>query len=248
MFREFFNGKKIYKGINPDESGVFGAAFQSGIFSFDNNNSNILKNLLIIKAIPISLGVETIDKTQSLIVFRNTALPAKKSRVFTTTRNNQTEISIKIYEGDFCQSTKNDLIGVLNFSEFDQVPKGVPRIEIIFDIDSHGFIKVTARDKSTDNSKTISIDVDNIETPIKNADIDEYDPIKGLENLCFTTRDLLFNDKMPKNMSQENKDLVKLEINDTIDWMMSSNRDDNSTYEEKQIKLEKFIKEKKYNK
>lgn len=247
LFREFFNGKKIYKGINPDESAVFGAAFQSGIISFDTNMSNILNDLLIIQAIPISLGVETKDEKQSLIIFRNRELPAKLSSVFTTTRNNQKEISIKIFEGDFCQSTKNDLIGVLNFSEVSQAPKGVPRIEIIFDIDSLGCMKVTARDKSTDISKTISIDVDNIAAPIQNADIEEYNPKKGLENLCFTTRDLLFDDKILKNVSQENKDLIKLEINDTIDWMMSNRFEDDSVYEEKQIKLEKFIKEKNIN-
>lgn len=245
LFRELFNGKKVYKVINPGESGVYGAAFQSGLVSIENQNSNLFKDFLILQSIPISLGVEIEDGTNALIIYRNTSFPAKKSGVVTTTRNNQTDISIKIFEGEYNQSTKNDLIGVLNFSQISQAPKGVPRIEITFDVDSFGFMKVIARDKSTDISKTISIDVDNIATPIQNADVAVYDAQKGLENLCFTTRDLLLNDKMPKNMSQENKDLIKLEINDTIDWMMNNSCKDKSIYEERQIKIENLINGKK---
>ena len=239
LLQEFFNGQQLCRSINPDEAIAYGASIQAAIRN--ENISDVIKNVLLLDCLSISLGVEIKDKKMIPIIFRNTTTPTKKSGVFTTYNNNQTNVSIKIYEGEKSKTNFDNLIGVLNLSGISSKPRCVARIEITIDINSSGDVKVLARDKSSGISNSIIIDVDNISSPIDNSEIIIFDAITALENLSNTTHELILEEYFSKKMSPENIEILKHETDEIIKWMNDGQYKDTSAYEEKLIYLEDKI-------
>ncbi|KAL6907630.1 hypothetical protein ACP4OV_002669 [Aristida adscensionis] len=157
MLREFFNGKELTRTINPDEAVAYGAAIKAASLSTDNGNK--VRELLLVDVTPLSLGIETeFDNVMSVVVPRNTAIPVKKVRQnYTTLCDNQTSILFPVYEGESACTKDNNLLGKFVLTGIPPAPKGVARIDVTFDIDSNGVLNVSAEDKTTGRTNSITI-------------------------------------------------------------------------------------------
>jgi molecular chaperone DnaK len=150
MVREFF-GKEPHKGVNPDEVVAIGAAVQGGVLGGE------VKDVLLLDVTPLSLGIETLGGVFTKLIDRNTTIPTRKSEVFSTAAENQTSVEIKVFQGERAMAGDNRLLGVFQLGNIPPAPRGVPQIEVIFDIDANGILNVTAKDRATSNEQKITI-------------------------------------------------------------------------------------------
>ncbi|CAB4463614.1 Homospermidine synthase 1 [Rhizophagus irregularis] len=157
MISEFFNGKELNKSINPDEAAAYGAAVQAAISSSSGYISEKTQNILLLDVTPLSLGIETAGGVMKRIIKRNTTIPTKKSEIMSTDLDNQSRILLRIYEGESTRTGDNNLLGNFEFFGIKPAPKGVPKIEITFDIDEKSILIVSAVDKATGRSNKITI-------------------------------------------------------------------------------------------
>jgi L1 cell adhesion molecule like protein len=155
LLRDYFNGKELCKAINPDEAVAYGAAVQAAILT--NANDKELQNVVIVDVIPLSLGIETAGGQMTNIIPRNSSIPTKKSQIFSTYANEQVGITVKIYEGERAQTAHNNLLGTFDLTGIAPAPRGVPQIEVSFDVDANGILTVTACDKANNNTKSITV-------------------------------------------------------------------------------------------
>ncbi len=150
MVREFF-GKEPHKGVNPDEVVAIGAAVQGGVLGGE------VKDVLLLDVTPLSLGIETLGGVFTKLIDRNTTIPTRKSEVFSTASDNQTSVEIKVYQGERAMASDNRLLGVFQLANIPPAPRGVPQVEVTFDIDANGILNVTAKDRATNNEQKITI-------------------------------------------------------------------------------------------
>jgi molecular chaperone DnaK len=150
MVREFF-GKEPHKGVNPDEVVAIGAAVQGGVLGGE------VKDVLLLDVTPLSLGIETLGGVFTKLIDRNTTIPTRKSEVFSTAADSQTSVEIKVYQGERAMAGDNRLLGVFQLGNIPPAPRGIPQIEVTFDIDANGILNVKARDKATSNEQQITI-------------------------------------------------------------------------------------------
>src|SRR5438034_6548497 len=150
LVREFF-GREPHKGVNPDEVVAVGAAVQGGVLSGD------VKDMLLLDVTPLSLGIETLGGVMTTLIPRNTTIPTKKSEVFSTAADNQTSVEVKVFQGERPMAADNRLLGKFGLEGIPAAQRGVPQIEVTFDIDANGIVNVSARDKATSKSQNITI-------------------------------------------------------------------------------------------
>jgi molecular chaperone DnaK len=150
MVREFFR-KEPHKGVNPDEVVAVGAAVQGGVLGGE------VKDVLLLDVTPLSLGIETLGGVHTVLIPRNTTIPTRKSEVFSTAADNQTSVEIKVYQGERPMAGDNRLLGVFQLTSIPPAPRGIPQIEVTFDIDANGILNVTAKDRATNNEQKITI-------------------------------------------------------------------------------------------
>ncbi|CAF1425140.1 unnamed protein product [Adineta steineri] len=155
LLSEFFNGKTLNKNINPDEAVAYGAAVQAAILTGDQNE--MIKDVLLIDVTPLSMGIETAGGVMAKLVDRNQRIPYKKTQTFTTYGDNQPAVSIQVFEGERGMTRDNHLLGSFNLEGIPPAPRGVPQIDVTFDLDANGILHVTAADKSTGRNKKIEI-------------------------------------------------------------------------------------------
>jgi heat shock protein 5 len=237
LVSDFFNGKEISKGINPDEAVAYGAAVQGAILN--GRATGKADEMILIDVTPLSKGIETVGGVFTKMIPRDTTIPAKKSQVFSTHQENQSRVLIDVYEGERPMTKDNHHLGKFELTGIPPAPRGVPQIEVTFEVDANGILQVSAQDKGTGSAETITITSDkgrlseaDIERMIQEAEEfaeedrllkERMDSRNGLESYLYNLKNTL--DLAPEGDSDDSvvsakdkKELLDL-VDETLDWM-----------------------------